>query len=182
MPNLNPSNINANSNIINMKNLNGRVNLLEPDATEIVLNMQERIGIKNKSTEYREALDGIWETNPLSDVFFSAGNIQIVQNGLRAGVYAMSNNKFRIAPQNIDTLKIIMRSIYLQYAEHYPTNITGQVERLNKLVLDYAVPSVYNEAIGYVKYRIDQSTLVLPLAIPQHHDREYKQLQLKSWF
>jgi hypothetical protein len=75
-----------------------------------------------------------------------------------------------------------MRSIYLQYAEHYPTNITGQVERLNKLVLDYAVPSVYNEAIGYVKYRIDQSTLVLPLAIPQHHDREYKQLQLKSWF
>jgi hypothetical protein len=94
----------------------------------------------------------------------------------------MSENKFFIAPQNVDTLKIIMRSIYLQYAEHYPTKIREQVERLNKLVLDYAIPTVYNEAVGYMKYRIDQSTLVTPLQIPQHHDRQYKQLELKNWF
>ena len=75
-----------------------------------------------------------------------------------------------------------MRSIYMQYAEHYPDKITEQIERLNKLVLDYAVPTVYNEAVGYVKYRIDQSTLVVPLAIPLHHDRNYKQLELKNWF
>jgi hypothetical protein len=117
----------------------------------------------------------------LSDAYFSKENIQIVQNGLRAGVYAMSGNKFVIAPQNVDTLKIIMRSIYLQYTEHLPYDIRGQIERLNKLVLDYAVPTVYNETTGYVKYMEDQSTLVVPLELPRHHDRQYKQLELKKW-
>jgi hypothetical protein len=75
-----------------------------------------------------------------------------------------------------------MRSIYLQYAEHSPNKITEQVERLNKLVLDYAVPTVYGEAVGYAKYCQDQSTLVVPLELPRHHDRDYKQLELKDWF
>jgi hypothetical protein len=177
-----PSDINSTGRIIDIKNYNGRVNIIEPESPDAVFRMQERLAVKNKATEYREALTGTWENNVLSNAFFSAENIQIIQNGLRAGVYEMSSKKFVIAPQNIDTLKIIMRSIYLQYAEHYPDKITEQIERLNNLVLDYAVPTVYNEAIGYVKYRLDQSTLVVPLAIPQHHDRNYKQLELKNWF
>ena len=166
--------------IIDMERYNGRVNIVEPDPNTM-FKMQERLAVKNKTTEYRGALEGTWESNILSQVYFSAENIQIVQNALRAGVYAKSNNKFVIAPQNMDTLKIIMRSIYMQYAEHYKNDITGQVVRLNKLVLDYAVPTVYNEAIGYIKYCQDQSTLVVPLEIPRHHDREYKQLELKKW-
>jgi hypothetical protein len=177
-----PSEINSDGRIININNYNGRVNIIEPERPDAVFQMKERLAVKNKATEYREALVGTLENNILSDVFFSAENIQIIQNGLRAGVYSMSSNQFVIAPQNIDTLKVIMRSIYLQYAEHYPDKITEQVERLNKLVLEYAVPTVYNEAVGYMKYRIDQSTLVTPLAIPQHHDRNYKQLELKNWF
>jgi hypothetical protein len=162
--------------------MNGRVNIIEEPSPEIRFKMQERIAVKNKTTEYRGALAGTWEDNKLSQVFFSAGNIQILQNGIRAGVYKMSSQQYVIAPQNIDTLKVIMRSIYLQYAEHYEDNITQQVERLNKLVLDYAVPTVYKEAMGYLKYCQDQSTLFVPLDIPRHHDRQYKQLQLKSWF
>ena len=178
--NLTPDSVNNLSRIIDMERYNGRVNIIEPDP-DVMFQMQERIAAKNKTTEYRGALEGTWESNLLSQVYFSAGNIQIVQNALRAGVYKKSNNKFVIAPQNIDTLKIIMRSIYLQYAEHLQTDITGQVERLNKLVLDYAIPTVYGEAIGYLKYCEDQSTLVVPLEMPRHHDREYKQLQLKKW-
>jgi hypothetical protein len=177
-----PTDINSSQKILDMEQFNGRVNIIEPESPDAVFKMQERLAVKNKATEYREALGGTWESNVLAQVFFSAGNIQIIQNGLRAGVYTLSDNKFVIAEQNIDTLKVIMRSIYLQYAEHYSDNITGQVERLNKLVLDYAVPTVYGEAVGYMKYRLDQSTLVMPLQIPQHHDREYKQLELKEWF
>jgi hypothetical protein len=179
---ISPLDINTDGRILQITNYNGRVNIIEPEVPDAVFKMQERLTVKNKSTEYREALIGTLENNTLSDLFFSAENVQIIQNGLRAGVYTMSDKKFIIAPQNVDTLKVIMRSIYLQYAEHYPTNFTEQVERLNKLVLDYAIPSVYNEAIGYMKYRIDQSTLVTPLAIPRHHDRNYKQLELKKWF
>ena len=162
---------------------NGRVNIMEnPDPTAI-FRMQERIALKNKSTNYGSALAGNdWEDNMLARVYFSAGNIQILQNGLRAGVYKMSKNKIVIPPQNSDLLKIIMRSMYLQYAEHLPTNITKQVERLNKLVWDYVVPTVYNEAVGYAKYMQDQSSLVMPIDRPLHHDREYKQLELKPWF
>jgi len=162
---------------------NGRCNIMEDPDPTAVFKMHEKIALKNKATNYFNSLSGNdWEDNLLARVFFSAENIQILQNGLRAGVYAMSDNKIVIPPQNIDQLKIVMRSTYLQYAEHLTTGITPQVERLNKIVWDYVVPTVYNEAVGYVKYMKDQSTLVMPLDRPLHHDREYKQLELKAWF
>jgi len=161
---------------------NGRVNILEPENPNARFQMAERIAVKNKVTEYREVLTGEWENNVLAQVFFSPENMQIIQNGLRAGVYKMSNEQFVIPPQNMDTLKTIMRSIYLQYAQHYEDKVTQQVERLNQFVWDYAVPSVYGETMGYMKYLQDQSSLVVPLSLPQHHDRNYKQLELKPWF
>lgn len=184
-----PSNMNLDMNtlyqvnkIIDMERYNGRVNLFDPPSAETQFKMQERIAVKNKTTEYREALDGVWESNVLAQVYFSTYNVQIIQNGLRAGVYKKSENRFVIAPQNIDTLKVIMRSIYLQHAEHREEDIKGQVEKLNQLVLDYAIPSVYNEAVGYIKYCQDQSSLVVPLEQPRHHDRTYKQLELKPFY
>ena len=174
---------NNNNNTNNMQRHNGRVNLIDQPDPNAVFKMQERISLKNKSTGYRSALSGNdWEDNILSRVFFSGENVQILQNGLRAGVYAMSNNTISVPPQNVDQLKIIMRSMYLQFAEHQKNNITAQVERLNKLVWDYVIPTVYKEAVGYMKYMQDQSTLVMPLELPLHHDREYKQLELKPWF
>ena len=173
--------INKVHRIIDTERYNGRINIVEPPSPDIVFKMQEKIALKNRSTEYREALGGTWESNVLAQVYFSAGNIQIIQNALRAGVYAASSNKFVISPQNVDTLKVIMRSMYLQYAEHREDDITGQVERLNKLVLDYAIPSVYNASVSYMKYCQDQSTLVVPLELPRNHDRDYKQLEQKNF-
>lgn len=179
---LTPSIFGNNSPIVNISKYNGRVDIIQEPPANIRFQMQEKIAIKNKATEYRDALYGIWECNMLSEVFFSAGNIQILQNGIRAGVYKMSNNKINVPPQNIDSLKIVMRSVYLQYAEHYPDNITQQVERLNSIVLDYCVKSVYGEAVGYLKYCQDQSSLVVPFDRPVPTDREYKQLELKPFF
>lgn len=161
---------------------NGRVNLVTmAEDPDVKFKMHEKLTIKNKASNYYESLNGNLEWNVLAQVYFSQENIQIIQNGIRAGVYKMSEGKLNVPPQNIDTLKIIMRSIYLQYAEHYPKDITGQVEYLNSLVLEYAVTSVYNEAVGYLKYVQDQSTLVVPLEMPIHHDRTYKQLEPKHF-
>jgi len=178
---LNNPTIDDTKQVLETGKYNGRVNIIEPENPDARFQMFERIAAKNNTTEYRGALSNVWEENLLAQVYFSAENIQIIQNGLRAGVYKMSQNKFVIAPQNIDTLKIIMRSIYLQYAEHDPKRVTEQVERLNSLVLDYAVPTVHGEAVGYMKYMQDQSSLVVPLDVPRHHDRQYKQLELKPW-
>jgi hypothetical protein len=161
---------------------NGRVNILEPEDKNARFKMFEKIAIKNKSTEYRESLINVWENNVLAQVFFSAENIQIIQNAIRKGVYDMSKEKYNVPNQNIDALKIIMRSTYLTYAEHHPDNITGQVERLNKLVLDYCVPFVFNETKFYMKYLEDQSTIAMPFDKTNKNDRVYKQLEPKFWF
>jgi hypothetical protein len=169
--------------ILDMERYNGRVNIISQPDPDVVFKMQERIALKNKSTSYVSALSGNdWEDNLLSRVFFSGENIQIIQNGLRAGVYELSKHEIVIPPQNIDQMKIIMRSMYFQFAEHHPDNVKGQVERLNKIVLDEIIPKVYGEAIGYLKYMQDQSSLVVPMDRPVHHDRNYKQLELKPWF
>lgn len=193
---LTPSNLNLNNfspalgedsfnkvqKIIDMERYNGRINIMDQPDKDTRFKMYEKIAIKNKATEFRESLAGVQEDNLLGQVFFSEGNVQILQNGLRAGVYEMSNKKFVIPPQNIDQLKIVMRSTYLQYAEHNSESITKQIEKLNKIVLDWVIPTVYNEATGYMRYIQDQSTLVQPLEMPKIVDRDYKQLEWKRFF
>ena len=169
--------------ILDMEKYNGRVNIISQPDPDAVFKMQERIFLKNKSTSFSSALSGNdWEDNLLSQVFFCSGNIQIIQNGLRAGVYELSKHDIILPPQNIDQLKIIMRSIYFQFAENKQDHIQEQVARLNKIVLDEIIPKLYNEAMGYLKYMQDQSSLVVPMERPLHHDRNYKQLELKPWF
>jgi hypothetical protein len=168
--------------ILNTAKYNGRVDIITEPPPEVRFQMQEKIAIQNKATTYRDALNGTWENNKLSQLFFSQENVQILQNGIRAGVYKMSGEQqIVVPPQNIDALKIVMRSTYLQYAEHYPNNITEQIQRLNDIVLDYCVKFVYGEAVAYLKYMQDQSSLVMPFDIPQPVDRAYKQLELKPY-
>jgi hypothetical protein len=175
------SELNRVDTILNLDKYNGRVNIAEPQDPTAKFRMHEKIAIKNKASNYFDALTGSLEWNVLAQVFFSAQNMQIIQNGIRAGVYKMSEGNINVPPQNADTLKIIMRSTYLQHAEHSPNNIKKQVEQLNTIVLDYAVPSVYNEAVGYMKYTQDQSTLAVPMDRPFNIDRQFKQLELKEW-
>ena len=164
--------------LLDLVKYNGRINIIQPPDMSIQMKMSEKIMIANKSTDHR---DNVYEDNVLGNVFFSAGNIQIIQNGIRAGVYEKSNGLYVIPNQNINNLKIIMRSTYLQYAEHKPDNITAQVERLNQIVLDYCVSSVYSEAVGYERYCQDQSSLIVPLEQPRNHDRNFRQLEMKPW-
>lgn len=152
--------------------------LQDPDA---MFRMHERVNIRNKPTEYSEALNGTMEWNVLAQVYFSAENMQIIQNALRANVYKLSGGKINIPNQNVDNLKIIMRGIYMEYAEHYPKDIKGQVERLNKLVIDYAVPKLYSEAVGYFQYLVDQSTLPMPIDRPLPNDRTFKSLEFRPF-
>lgn len=144
-------------------NTNGRVNILD-NINNSVFQLYDKIPISEKTTNYRNALTGNMEHNLLSKTFFSAGNILIIQHGIMAGVYEKSNNQFQIGYQNQDTLKIIMRSIFLQHSKNLSDNITQQVEYLNKLVLDYCIPQICSEAKGYIKFKQDVSMLPVPLS------------------
>ena len=161
-------------------NANGRVNILDP-INSSVFQLYDKIPIDEKTTSYRNAMTGNIESNKLSKTFFSAGNILILQHWLIASVYKNSGGRFRIGYQNEDTLKIIMRSTFLQHASNLPHSITQQVEELNKLVLEYAVPQICSEAEGYIKYKNDVSTLPVPLS---HGVSTYSNniLELKKFF
>lgn len=159
---------------------NGRVNIKSPNTSDL-FRMYDKIPA-NQCVTFRNATEGLWNETPLSQVFFSRQNIQIIQNGIRAGVYHRSNGQYVIGPQDCDSIKIIMRSVFLQYSANQPTNITQQIEQLNKIVLNYCIQQIYSEAQGYMKYIDDASTLVVPIAHPVQASNNDRQLELKSWF
>ena len=159
---------------------NGRVDIKTPN-TSSLFQMYDKIPA-NQCATFRNPTEGLWTENELSTVFFSRENLQLLQNGIRAGVYHRSNGQYVIGPQDCDSLKIIMRSVFLQHAANQPTNIPQQVTELNKIVLDYCIQQVYSEAQGYMKYINDVSTLVVPIAPPVMADNTDRQLEFKGWF
>ena len=74
--------------------------------------------------------------------------------------------QYQIDDQDVDELKMIMRAMYLQYAKNNPDNITGQIQELNKLVVDWAAPRITSEIEHYQYYLNDISHLPVPLEKP----------------
>jgi hypothetical protein len=136
----------------------------------------------HQCTTLRNPTEGLWENTILSNTFFSNKNIQIIQNGIRAGVYNQSKGRYIIAPQDCDSLKIIMRSVFLQYSSNMKNNITQQIQELNQLVLNYCIQQIYSEAKGYMQYLVDASTMYKPIDHPVLSKDNDKNLELKPWF
>lgn len=160
---------------------NGRIDIMGPNIDQFQLfdNPSRKVG----ATSYVDAMNGNWDDSYLSKAFFSSQNYQIIQNGIRAAVYKMSNGQFNIAPQDETNLKIIMRSIFLQFATNQPTHITEQIQELNQLVINDCAPKIMGEAQAYMKYKQDVSTLALPQDRPKYvNNKGDKQLELKRWF
>jgi hypothetical protein len=160
--------------------MNGRVNI-EGHNPFMRFQLYDKIANEDKTTAYRDAMVGNWENNNLSNTFFSAENINKIQVGIITGIDKISNGRFKIGKQDEDTLKIIMRSIFLQNSKNNNINIPGQIEVLNKIVLDYCIPQIYGEAQGYIKYKNDVSTLAVPIDRPVSTYTN-NSLELKKWF
>jgi hypothetical protein len=156
---------------------NGRVDIL--NASKRITSYDNTP--KVYTSEFKDALTGIWENTPLSNTFFSPQNQQIIQNGIRAGVYKLSNNKYVIAQQSDTDIKVVMRSIYLNHCQNRIGNIKEQIQELNQYVFDYCIPRIYGEAQGYMNYLRDASTLVVPMARPIYTATN-KTLELKPFF
>jgi hypothetical protein len=161
-------------------NYNGRVDLKTPNTNDL-FTMYDKIPANQCST-FRDPTQGLWSETVLSKVFFSKENIQIIQNGIRYGVYNKSNNQYLVGEQDCDSLKIIMRSIFLQYSANKLGNISEQVRELNKMILNYCIAQVYSEAQGYMKYLYDVSTLAVPISHPVMANNTDRELELKPWF
>ena len=155
--------------------------MTDSSQTAIRFSLSDKIPI-NECSSYLDALIGNWNDTTLSCAFFSANNIQIIQNGLRYGVFTKSNDQYIVGEQNCDQLKIIMRSIFLQYSKNQEHDITGQIVELNDKVIKYAVTQVLGEAEGYIKYMRDINTPLIPMSRPILAYTNDKTLEFKRWF
>lgn len=172
-------------NMDSYRTSNGRVDIANrtqaPDISNLFA-MYDKIPA-NQCTTFREPTIGQWDETPLSRAYFSKENIQIIQNGIRAGVYRKSNEQYTISPVDCDVLKTVMRSVFLQHSKNLPTNIAGQIEQLNNIVLDYCIFQVYSEAQAFKKYLQDVSTLPVPISLPVLETQKDKNnLLMPKWF
>lgn len=141
-----------------MTSYNGRVNI----SSQSPLTIYKQSPTDN-SAFYFEAVQGTFTPNQLSNMFFSCNNIDVLQEGIRYKVYQLTNGKHVIGRQSDKDLKVVMRSIYLQYSKNLSNDIIGQVRELNKRVLDWCVREVFSNLQQYDKYVVDVSTLPMPM-------------------
>lgn len=118
------------------------------------------------ASEATDQIRGNMAASPLNQAYFSAANVQILQNKIRHEVYQRSKGEFLIDPQSVDELLTVMRAMYLQYGRNLPDRIPEQISDLNDLVIEWAVPKILAEVSMHKYYLRDISTMPVPLAHP----------------
>ena len=159
---------------------NGRVNIMGPNVST-KFSMMDKIPLTTK-TDYSNVLTGTFERTCLSDTYFSQDNIQIIQNGLRKGVYDRSNQKILVDQQPQDQVVSVMRSMFYQHSKNLDDNIPQQIQELNSYVIDFCVKHVFNEAVAYLKYKEDSSKMHVPMSRPLYSNKTDKTLETKPFF
>jgi hypothetical protein len=161
---------------------NGRVDLLSPFTGVLDIPQLQSRPERNTSAE-TDAIYGRTQSTGVSKLFFSENNINVLQDGIRYRVYVETNGKYVIGRQSDQELKIVMRSIYLQYSKNLPTDVVGQVRELNAKVLEWVVPEVLSNLKQHEVYRRDASTLPMPMERPPLLTvKGTKTLEIKSFF
>jgi len=143
--------------------MNGRVDVSSSRYSNMPFPLFENEGQNNSSACNRAGNMGNRERTPLSDVYFSRTNIDALQEAIRYQVYQQSEDNVIIDRQSEVDLRIIMNSVYLEYAKELPYDVVGQVRDLNKIVLKQTVPRIVREVQMYLTYRNDISQLPMPL-------------------
>lgn len=167
-----------------METYNGRVDILSPIPDKIRdAKMYQESGKGGGDRSAAESLASIQQLTPLSKLFFSRQNQQIIQNIIRRQVWEKTDHRHVIDEQDYLQLQLVMRSIYLQYCRNIPHNFQKQIEELNAKVCDFCVDRVYNNLLQYLTYKNDVSTLPVPLAQPIKIVKDRKQsLVLHNFF
>tara|TARA_B110000211_G_scaffold216584_1_gene259727 strand:+ start:2065 stop:2565 length:501 start_codon:yes stop_codon:yes gene_type:complete len=122
----------------------------------------------NNYTFNKHAVTAIYEFNKLQEKYFSNKNINLLQHKIKKRVYKQSKNNYDIANQDIKILKIIMKSIYLQYGKNLDKDIVNQVKTLNRLVLNYSVNNIISNIELYMTYKKSVSYNPVPLELPKY--------------
>ena len=113
------------------------------------------------------AVSRIQQVTPLSSLFFSKRNMDILQAKIRKAVFDRTNGQHLIGEQSITELEIVMRAIFLQYAR-YSGDLREQVLQLDKMVIEETVPKIISGIKQYMGYLYDVQQLPIPIDLPKN--------------
>ena len=160
--------------------INGRINVSGNQDGLAYKNNNEKQNLCNYATE---AISHSTNRTPLSDIFFSQQNMDIVQLGMRNMVLNKTNGVYNIGKQNETELKIIMRAMFIQHAKYrtdIPVNV--QIQEINRQVLNFAVPRIISSLNMKRKYLQDIQQLPMPLEHAKSMSTKgTKELELKKF-
>lgn len=163
--------------------VNGRIDLTSAPPGLTIANLQQSSMRTRNDTFAEEATQGQLQRTCLSDLFFSPTNIDVLQDGIRYKVWKEMDGKRVIGRQSDTELKVVMRSIFLQYARHQSNDVVGQVRELNGRVLAWVVPEVLSNLKQHLAYRHDASTLPMPMERPSlMTSKGTRTTEVKSFF
>jgi hypothetical protein len=105
-------------------------------------------------TNNTQPLAGILEDTAMSDLFFSDMNKEALQKTIRYNIFKLTQKK--IAYQSDISLMVIMRSMYLQYANSFvhKEDLVDNIKNLNERVVGYSVKNIsenLQQHEGYLK-------------------------------
>lgn len=120
------------------KYMNGRVVFSNKPTAPFELFQGEHTPAKNDSRT-------MLETTPVNKLFFSKNNIDFIHQRIINDVFIKSNKKHKINRQSDTHLTIRMRSFYLQFGRNMLTDIQGQVNELNEMVIRDCVKDILSE-------------------------------------
>ena len=108
------------------------------------------------------------EMTPYSTLFFSKLNMDTIQTALRNRISSKLGHV--IDRQSDDDLSVIMRSVFVNWQKHPPTNdpsvVACSVAQLNSVVMKIIFPQVASGVTSYMRYMKDASQLPSPMPLP----------------
>jgi len=118
------------------------------------------------------AINECAQTN-LEIYFFSDENMDIINKQLILTVYKKSNKLYKINKQPSESLLIVMRYVFLEYARHLPYNITQQIRELNNVVIDEILPNIFTNITQKIEYlkTINGERQILELPVNVNHSK-----------
>jgi len=150
----------------------------------------ENVGVNNKLAiddnniydTSKSCTDNNNYTDLMTEAFFSAENMDIIQNMLIKNVFYKSDETLRINKIKNETLIQVMNSIWTNHCRFLPYNLKEQIREINVKVSDYLVPLLLNEIKFYFNYLRNSNRTELPqLERPIMIVKERKQ-QLPAYY
>jgi hypothetical protein len=110
------------------------------------------------------------EQGDLEETFFSDENISLINKQLIISIYKKSRGQIKISDQSKESLIIVMRYIFLEYARHLPYDIAGQIRELNCQVVGEVLPKIITESTQRIAYleEINNPRKIVPLPVNVH--------------